>query len=513
MQKMRYSHEDEQLLMSQLWSPTVKDDPEAFVLFAFPWGQKNTPLEHFKAPRAWQRRTLRRVAQVIRDNRGKKSDGEMMDALRRAVSSGRGVGKSALVSWLIIWMLTTRIGSSVIVSANSESQLRKVTWGELTKWVTMAINSHWWEPTATSLSPANWLTELVERDLKKGTRYWGAEGKLWSEENPDAYAGAHNMDGMMVIFDEASGIPDSIWSVAAGFFTEDIPDRYWLAFSNGRRNTGYFYEAVEGSKREFWESEKIDARTVEGTDKTIYQQIIDEYGEDSDEARVEVYGDFPKSGQDQFIAPHLVDDAMRRPQHKDMTAPVVIGVDPARGGADSTVIVVRRARDIVAIKRYRGDDTMTTVGHIIDAIEEYRPALTVIDEGGLGYGVLDRLTEQKYKVRGVNFGWKAKNPAAYQNKRAEMWGAMRDWLRSASLPQDRLLKADLIGPMKKPNSAGTIFLEGKKEMKARGLASPDAADAIAVTFAFPVAHREYNDRKPLRVNAQSGAGSASWMGA
>jgi len=214
MQKMRYSHEDEQTLMSQLWSPTVKDDPEAFVLFAFPWGQKNTPLEHFKAPRAWQRRTLRRVAQVIRDNRGKKSDGEMMDALRRAVSSGRGVGKSALVSWLIIWMLTTRIGSSVIVSANSESQLRKVTWGELTKWVTMAINSHWWEPTATSLSPANWLTELVERDLKKGTRYWGAEGKLWSEENPDAYAGAHNMDGMMVIFDEASGIPDSIWSVA-----------------------------------------------------------------------------------------------------------------------------------------------------------------------------------------------------------------------------------------------------------------------------------------------------------
>ena len=92
----------------------------------------------------------------------------------------------------------------------------------------------------------------------------------------------------MVIFDEASGIPDSIWSVAAGFFTEDIPDRYWLAFSNGRRSTGYFYEAVEGSKREFWESEKIDARTVEGTDKTIYQQIIDEYGEDSDEARVAI---------------------------------------------------------------------------------------------------------------------------------------------------------------------------------------------------------------------------------
>lgn len=512
MQQMRYSPEDEQMLMTQLWSPSIKDDPEAFVLFAFPWGQKNTPLEAFRGPRTWQRRALRRITQFIKDNRERITNDEVIDALRRAVSSGRGVGKSALVSWLILWMLTTRIGSSVVVSANSENQLRKVTWGELTKWATMSLNAHWWEPTATSLQPARWLTELVERDLRKGTRYWGAEGKLWSEENPDAYAGVHNMDGMMVIFDEASGIPDSIWSVAAGFFTENILDRYWLAFSNGRRNQGYFYEAVDGSKRDFWESEKIDARTVEGTDKAIYQQIIDEYGEDSDEARVEVYGDFPKSGEDQFIGPHLVDDAMGRAPVKDMTAPVVVGVDPARGGMDSTVIVARQGRDIISIKRFKGDDTMTTVGHVIDAIEEFKPALTVIDEGGLGYGILDRLNEQRYKVRGVNFGWKAKNPVMWGNKRAELWGAMRDWLKTASIPKDRLLKNDLTGPMKKPNSSGTIFLEGKKEMKARGLASPDAADAIAVTFAFPVAHRQYNDRALPRRNAQNGAMHTSWMG-
>ncbi len=513
MQKPRYSAEEEQLLMAQLWSPQIKDDPETFVLFSFPWGQPNTPLEKFKGPRRWQRRALRRIAQFIKDNRDKLDNDQLIDALRRAVSSGRGVGKSALVSWLILWMLTTRIGSSVIVSANSENQLRKVTWGELTKWTTMAINSHWWEPTATSLQPAQWLTELVERDLKKGTRYWGAEGKLWSEENPDAYAGVHNMDGMMVIFDEASGIPDSIWSVAAGFFTENILDRYWFAFSNGRRNTGYFYEAVDGSKRDFWESEKIDAREVEGTDKSIYDQIIAEYGEDSDEARVEVYGDFPKSGEDQFIGPHLVEDAFKRPKYKDATAPVVLGVDPARGGMDSTVIVVRQGRDLVAIKRFKGDDTMTTVGNVIDAIEEYKPALTVIDEGGLGYGILDRLTEQRYKVRGVNFGWKAKNPVMWGNKRAELWGAMRDWLKTASLPKDRLLKNDLVGPMKKPNSAGTIFLEGKKEMKARGLASPDAADAIAVTFAFPVASRDGNSRSAPKRTIHSGTPVASWMGA
>ena len=493
--------------MTRLWSPAISNDPEAFVLFAFPWGQPNTPLAKFQGPRKWQREILRDIAKHIKVNEGKVN----MDTLREAVSSGRGIGKSALVSWLILWMLSTRIGSTVIVSANSEAQLRSVTWGELTKWQAMIINSHWWEISATKIVPAQWLTELVERDLKKGTRYWAAEGKLWSEENPDAYAGVHNHDGMMLIFDEASGIADAIWAVGAGFFTENILDRYWFAFSNPRRNSGYFFETFN-SKRDFWRTKQIDARTVEGTDKQVYEQIIAEYGEDSIQARVEVYGDFPSAGEDQFISPMIVEDAFKRPKYKDETAPIVIGVDPARGGLDSTVIVVRRGRDIVAIKRYKGEDTMSIVGRVIDAIDEFKPTLTVIDEGGLGYGILDRLNEQRYKVRGVNFGWKAKNPVMWGNKRAEMWGAMREWLKTASIPQDKMLKDDLVGPMKKPNSAGTIFLEGKKEMKSRGLASPDAADALAVTFAYPVAHREYTEKARTIVSNRATM-SGSWMGA
>jgi hypothetical protein len=508
LQKPIYSPDDEQLLMSQLWSPVIKNDPEAFVLFAFPWGQKNTPLEKHAGPRKWQRLILRDIAKHIRDN-----DGQLeMDSMREAVASGRGIGKSALVSWLILWMMTTRIGASVVVSANSENQLRSVTWGELTKWSTMIINAHWWEISATKLVPAQWMTELVERDLKIGTRYWAAEGKLWSEENPDSYAGVHNERGMMVIFDEASGIPDGIWSVAAGFFTENILDRYWFAFSNPRRNTGYFFECFN-SKRDFWRGRQIDSRTVEGTDKGIYQQIIDEYGEDSIQARVEVYGEFPSAGDDQFISPVTVEDAFKREAYKDITAPIVIGVDPARGGNDSTVIVVRQGRDLVAVKRYRGEDTMEVVGRVIDAIEEYKPTLVVIDEGGLGYGILDRLHEQRYKVvRGVNFGWKSKNPVTWLNKRAELWGAMRDWLKTASIPTDRQLKADLTAPAMKINSSGAIQLEGKKEMKSRGLASPDSADALAVTFAYPVAHREARIDKVRKTYYDTSNMSTTWMG-
>jgi hypothetical protein len=506
-QTVRYSPDDEMELMSRLWTPAIKDDPLKFVLFTFPWGQKGTPLEHFAGPRKWQREVLQNLADHIKQNNGKVD----YDTFRMATSSGRGIGKSALVSWLVIWMLTTRIGSTTIVSANSEAQLRSVTWAEITKWLSMSLNSHWFEVSATRVMPAKWLTELVERDLKMGTRYWGVEGRLWSAENPDAYAGVHNFDGVMLIYDEASGIDDTIWSVAAGFFTENTPNRFWLAFSNPRRNAGYFYECFH-SKRDFWSTKIVDARSVENTDKQVYQQIIDEYGPDSTQAHVEVYGQFPNASDDQFIGASVVDEAMRRAPHKDPSAPVVIGVDPARFGSDSTVIVVRQGRDVTAIKRFKGDDTMTVVGHVIEAIETYKPALVVIDEGGLGAGIVDRLKEQRYKIKGVNFGNKSKNPLMWGNKRAEMWGEMREWLKTASVPHDRYLKNDLTGPMMKPDSKGTIYLESKKDMKARGLASPDAADAIAVTFAFPVAHREYVARETRRSYGAGGI-QTSWMGA
>ncbi len=489
MQTPAYDAESEMSLMARLWSPSLKDDPLAFVMFMFPWGQPGTPLEYFPGPRKWQREVLRDLTEHIKNNKGKVD----FSTLRMAVSSGRGIGKSALVSWLVLWMLTTRIGSTTIVSANSEAQLRSVTWAEITKWLSMSLNSHWFEVAATKIAPAKWLTELVERDLKLGTRYWHIEGKLWSEENPDGYAGVHNFAGVMLIFDEASGIPDPIWAVAAGFFTENTPHRFHLAFSNPRRNTGYFFDVFH-SKRAFWDVRTVDARTVEGTDKAVYAQIIDEYGADSVQASVEVFGTFPGAGDDQFISRTLVEEAAARPPAHDPTAPVIMGVDPARFGADATVIAVRQGRDIIALRRFRGEDTMEVVGRIIDMIEEFHPVLVCVDEGGLGAGVYDRLKEQQYKqVRPVNFGGSSKKPMMYANKRAEMWGLMKEWLKTASLPADRLLKSDLTNPMQELTSSGTnngaIKLESKAKMKARGVPSPDAADAVALTFAYPVAHK------------------------
>lgn len=488
MKKVQYTAADEQQLMTELWDPRLADDPEAFVMFVYPWGVKGTALEHQKGPRRWQTRILRKIKQHIAEGKWF----NLAKLLQMARASGRGIGKSALVSWLINWFLSTRIGATAIVSANTENQLRQVTWAELNKWTTMALNSHWWEIVGIEMKPAKWLTELVERDLQKGTKYWGAFGKLWSEDNPDAYAGVHNQDGVMCIFDEASGIPDSIWAIAKGFFTELNNNRFFIAFSQGRRNSGYFFE-IFNSKRDSWDGEQIDARTVEGTDPALYQEIIDEYGEDSDEALVEVYGMFPKNDNEVFISPIVVAKAINRVVPDDKTAPIVIGVDPSGGGSDWFVILVRQGNKILEIIRFKIQDdeigTMEGVGRIIDAINKYEPDLVVVDSGLMGGPIADRCNEQRFKVRKVNFSKRSKDPSKWGNKRAEMWWSVKKWLENASLPDDKRLKTDLLAPRKKPDSKGVMFLESKKDMRARGVASPDSADALAVTFAYPVASR------------------------
>ena len=125
---------------------------------------------------------------------------------------------------------------------------------------------------------------------------------------------------------------------------------------------------------------------------------------------------------------------------------------------------------------------------------------------------MDRLKEQRYKIRGVNFGNKSKNPLMYGNMRAQIWGSMKEWLKTASVSKDKMLKTDLISPLMKPDSKGAIFLESKKDMKARGLSSPDSADAIALTFAFPVAHRESKGILRKQTYQSQGAALNSWMG-
>jgi len=483
------SAQDEQALMVDLMR--FKYDPEGYVRYAFPWGKKNTPLERFEGPRAWQIGEFSRIRDHLLLDREKGKIGLPSSPVYLAVSSGRGIGKSAFLSMLDMWVMSCWPGATGIVTANSEPQLKSRTFAELGKWHTMAINRHWFEKSSLSLRPAEWFARLLQEQLRMDTQYYYIDGQNWSAENPDAFAGAHSQIGMMVQFDEASGIPDSIWQVTEGFFTDMAFLRLWLAISNPRRNTGRFFECFH-KDRTFWQTRYVDSRTVEGVDKGVYDRIALKYGEDHDVTRVEVKGEFPRTGSNQFIGRDVAQIAAERELTPDDGAALVMAVDVARFGDDESVVRFRRGRDARSIpaSRWRGADTMALSASVAGLIDRYQPDVVFIDGGGVGGGVVDRLRQLGYRVSEVQAGGAASDADKYLNKRAEMWGEMRDWLPYGCIENDERLIDDLSSPEYAIHLKGQIKLEGKDAMKKRGLSSPDDGDALAMTFAEPVARRD-----------------------
>lgn len=485
-----YSPKDEKALMTELWDPAIADNPEAFVLFAFPWGKVNTPLHNQKGPKTWQREELQRITEVIKDNKERMAKGLNPKVDQAAVASGRGPGKSALSSWLALWMLSTKLGSSTIVTANTEPQLRTKTWAELGKWHTLAINSHWFDKQALSLKPQDWFRKILKDQLKIDDTYYYAQALTWSEENPDAFAGVHNLAGTLLLMDEASGIHPAIWTVSEGFFTDPVLYRFWYAFSNPRQNTGAFFDCFH-KHRNYWRTRNIDSRNVEGTDVDKLNEIVQKYGEDSDQARIEVKGEFPRQGDNQFISRELVDSAVINQLDEDNGAPLIMGVDPARFGSDKTVIRFRQGRNARVIPpiKLKHADNMEVANQCAGLIAKYNPDAVCVDAGN-GTGIIDRLREMKYRVHEVWFGSKSSDPS-FADKRTEIWGLMREWLRSgAMIDEDSALYDDLVSPGYKFTKSGATRLESKDELKARGYHSPDDADALACTFAVKPARRD-----------------------
>jgi hypothetical protein len=474
-------------------------DPLAFVLFAFPWREPGTELADSSGPRDWQRELLAELGRRLREGH---QLAKLLPILM-ARASGHGVGKSAIAAWVILWGLSTMPNTRVVVTANTDSQLRTKTWPEVTKWLRLMINRAWFKATATAVFSAE-----AERE-----RLWRADAIPWSEENTEAFAGLHNKGRRVIlIFDEASAIADRIWEVSEGALTDEDTEIIWLAFGNPTRNSGRFRECF-GRFRHRWDWGHIDARNVEGTNKAQLEQWVRDYGEDSDFVRVRVRGVFPHAGSMQFISSELVEAAACAdrvsPYIRD--EPLIMGVDVSRFGDDASVIRFRRgrnAREIPPIK-LRGADTMELAARIADESARCGVEAIFIDGGGVGGGVVDRCRQIGLNVTEVQFGAKSDRAAigqdraiGFANKRAEIWGAMRDWLPGGAIDNDPELIADLTGVeygYALRDGRDAIQLERKEDMKRRGLASPDNGDALALTFAYPVlASSVARSRRPGR---------------
>lgn len=449
-------------------------DPLGFVMFAFPWGEPGE-LARERGPEEWQIDLL----SAIRD--GLLTPGQ---AIQLATASGHGVGKSALVAWIVLWAISTHEDTRGVVTANTETQLRTKTWAELGKWYRLFIAKQFFTLTATAI-----YSNEPERE-----RTWRIDMVPWSERNTEAFAGLHNYGKrVLVVFDEASAIPDVIWETTEGALTDQDTEIIWAVFGNPTKNTGRFRDAFQRFANR-WRTFRVDSRTVSFTNKDQIARWIEDYGDDSDFVRIRVKGEFPRVGSHQFIPMDIIEAARKRVLEPHPYDPLIMGVDVARFGDNLSVIAIRKGRDAkgIAWERFQGIDTMELAARVTATYLRLRADAVFVDGTGVGGGVVDRLRQLHVPVFDINFGSKADryliegDAALYANKRSEMWGAMREWLRNGAIPDDTELVDELVAPEYTLNRAGEIQLEPKDDMRKRGVASPDRGDALALTFALPV---------------------------
>lgn len=448
-------------------------DPLAFVYFAYPWGEPGTPLENMEGPDEWQIQILKDIGEQLK--KGK----DLQTAIQEAVASGHGIGKSALISWLIHFAISTHENTRGVVTANTEGQLRTKTWPELSKWHNMFIAKDLFTYTATAIF-------CSDKDYEKT---WRIDAIPWSKNSPESFAGLHNQGNrILVLFDEASAIDDVIWEVTEGALTDANTEIIWCAFGNPTRNSGRFRECFR-KYRKFWNTYQIDSRTVKISNKAKIEEWLEAYGEDSDFFKVRVRGVFPSASDLQFISTEIADKAQKQvyKQGQFDHLPVIIGVDPAWTGSDSLEIVMRQGYYMKSLASIPKNDDDWRMAQLIAQFEDEYKADAVFIDMGYGTGIYSIGKQLGRKWRLIEFGGKSNDPV-YLNMRAYMWGQMKEWLREGGSipPNDQALYDDIVGPEAIIDKNGRIQLESKKDMKDRGLPSPNKGDALALTFAARV---------------------------
>lgn len=452
------------------WLADCSGNPLKFVEEGFDWGIGE--LAEYDGPDEWQIGILAAVREGLLT---------VDEAIQIAVASGHGIGKSALVAWLILWALSTMEDTKGVVTANTENQLKTKTWAELAKWHRLFIAKDLFQYTATAIFSTDPNHEKT----------WRIDMVPWSERNTEAFAGLHNQGKrVLLVFDEASAIPDIIWEVSEGALTDKDTQILWFAFGNPTRNTGRFRECFR-KFRHRWKTRQIDSRTVKMTNKKQLQQWVDDYGENSDFVKVRVKGMFPNASSKQFISTADGDKALGKHLRIEQYnfAPVILTLDPSWEGDDELVISKRQGLAFTILKTMPKNDNDIHIANILANLEDEHGADAVFIDSGFGTGIVSagRTMGRNWVI--VWFNAESPDPGCL-NLRAYMWKQARDWLKEGgAIPNDQTLYDELISIETVPRLDGKIQLESKKEYKKRLGRSPNRADSLVISFAYPVQKR------------------------
>jgi hypothetical protein len=475
------------------------DDPLGFVRYAYPWGQPGE-LAGEPGPDANQEQFLRDLGAEVR--RRKFNGTTPVMPILMAESSGHGTGKSVKGAWLANWILSTRPYSIGTVTANTYPQLESRTWAAIQRWTKLCITGHWFHVRAKGIYH------------KQDPESWKVVAQTCKPESAQAFAGQHaRTSTSWYMFDEASHIHDSIWDVAQGGLTDGEPMMF--AWGQPARKSGRFYEVCFGKFRDRWNVRCTDSRQSRFTNKELIEQWIQDYGEDHDYVRVRVRGIAPRAGDLQFIDQDRVDAAKRRIVQPFADDPLIAGFDVSGGGQAWNVVWFRRGTDArsippICIPGEHSQERGAILAKLAEVMGDKRPGRKVsmlFVDSAFGAPYVERLKVMGFEnVVEVNFGGPS-HDRHQANLRAYMWQKLKDWLEIGGIPDDVVLETDLTAPGSHLNRRDQLVLESKEDMQKRGVASPDRADALALTFAAyvpPIAAEEPQER-------WRGGGAGSWM--
>lgn len=465
------------------------DDPLGYVMFAFPWGVPGTDLEHETGPDDNQREFLISLGEEVRE-RGFDGLNPVMP-IRMTETSGHGTGKSAMGGWIASWILDTRPHSIGTVTAGTYTQLESRTWAAIQYWKKLSITAHWFDIQASGIFHRAFPDD------------WKVLPQTCKEQNAQSFAGQHaKTSTSWYLFDEASEVPDKIFTTAYGGLTDGEPMMF--AWGQMVRNTGEFYRINFGSLAERWNHRRVDSRTSRFTNKSYIAQIEKDYGPESDQFKVRVLGYPPDASELQYIDKGRIDAACERLNQSLPDDALVGGFDVSGGGKAWNVIRFRRGLDGAPLPPIRipgehDPDRSQRIAVCAELLSDSRPdrkLAALFVDSAFGAAIVVRLRSMGFtNVYEVNFGGPSPDPH-YLNMRAYMWGKTKDWLVLGSLPTDdnlpeeHQLRHQLALPGYHVNSSGKLVIESKQSIQERGEKSPDDADAFCLTHTMPVALRK-----------------------
>jgi hypothetical protein len=476
---------------------TFYADPLGFVLACYPWGEPGE-LEDEDGPDANQREFLTALGkEVVARN----FDGHTpVMPIRMAETSGHGTGKSAMGAWLANWIMSTRPQSIGTVTAGTAAQLEDKTWAAIQKWTKLCITRDWWEVQSRGIYARQEILSAGQTPED-----WKLSAETCKPENAQSFAGQHaRTSTSWYLFDEASTVADQIWEVAYGGLTDGEP--MFFAWGQPERNTGEFHRVCFGDLRDRWNHRTVDSRTSKFTNKELIAEWIKDYGIDSDWVKVRVLGISPSASELQFIDSARVDQAKKNPGVPLSDDPLIAGFDVSGGGKAWNVIRFRKGCDGRTIPPIRitgeaGRDRQLLVAKAAQVLNDRENYVTMMFvDSAFGAPIVERLHMMGFEERVMEVTFGGASPNSHQaNMRAYMWNATKEWLRTGAIGKDDTrLHADLVGPGYHLNNKSQLVIESKEDMQKRNIASPDDGDALALTFAQPVAAVKFVRRPTAR---------------